>query len=91
MMEVPYCRALLGIAKAALARTYRKVPVKAIIVSIDGGKVLSKEWLGSSRQGFRRQSSSCGLSGFAGHNNQVYGEPPNYSVPSRGRRTPAIP
>jgi ferredoxin len=45
MMEVPCCRGLLGIAQAALARAHRKVPLKAIIVSIDGGKVIREEWI----------------------------------------------
>ena len=45
MMEVPCCRGLLAIAKAALAKAHRKVPLKAAIVSIDGGKVLSEEWV----------------------------------------------
>lgn len=45
MMEVPCCRRLLRIAQAAVARAHRKVPLTAVIVSIDGGKVLSEERL----------------------------------------------
>jgi ferredoxin len=45
MMEVPCCRGLLAMAQAALAKAHRKVPLKAVIVSIDGGKILSEEWV----------------------------------------------
>jgi hypothetical protein len=45
MMEVPCCRGLLGMARSALARAHRKVPLKAVVVSIDGGKLLSEEWV----------------------------------------------
>jgi ferredoxin len=43
MMEVPCCRGLQGMAQAALAKAHRKIPAKAVIVSIDGGTVLSEE------------------------------------------------
>ena len=45
MMQVPCCRGLLAIAQQALQAAKRKVPLKAVIVSIDGGKVLSEEWV----------------------------------------------
>ena len=45
MMEVPCCRGLLSMAQAALARAHRKVPLRAIVISTDGGKVLSEEWV----------------------------------------------
>jgi ferredoxin len=45
MMEVPCCAGLLAMARSALARAHRKVPLKAIVVSVDGGKVLSEEWV----------------------------------------------
>lgn len=44
MMEVPCCGGLMQMVRAALARAARKVPVKAVIVSIDG-KILSDEWI----------------------------------------------
>jgi ferredoxin len=45
MMQVPCCRGLLAIAQQALEAAHRKVPLKAVIVGIDGGKVLSEEWV----------------------------------------------
>ncbi len=42
MMEVPCCGGLIQMVRAALARAARKVPVKAMIVSIDG-KILSDD------------------------------------------------
>ena len=43
MMEVPCCGGLMQMVRNALARASRKVPVKAVIVSIDG-KILKEEW-----------------------------------------------
>jgi ferredoxin len=45
MMEVPCCRGLLALAQQAREAAHRKVPLKAVIVSIDGGTVLSEEWV----------------------------------------------
>lgn len=44
MMEVPCCGGLIQMVRAAMARASRKVPVKAVMVSIDG-KILSDEWI----------------------------------------------
>ncbi len=44
IMEVPCCGGLLRIAQAATQRAARKVPVKVIVVSVEGG-VVSEEWL----------------------------------------------
>jgi hypothetical protein len=44
MMEVPCCGGLMQMVRAAMARASRKVPVKTIIVSIDG-KILQEEWI----------------------------------------------
>ncbi len=44
IMEVPCCRGLLQLAKTALEQAERKVPLKLIVVSIQG-EVLSEEWL----------------------------------------------
>lgn len=44
MMEVPCCGGLLQMVKTALANSARKVPVKKIIVGING-EVLQDEWI----------------------------------------------
>jgi hypothetical protein len=45
MMEVPCCRGLLSIAEDARAQAHRKVPLKAVLVSIQGGEILSEDWV----------------------------------------------
>lgn len=44
MMEVPCCGGLLNLIKEARHMTSRKVPVKAVVVSIKG-KILSEDWI----------------------------------------------
>ena len=44
MMEVPCCGGLLQMVRSALARAARRVPVKALVISIDG-RVISDEWI----------------------------------------------
>jgi hypothetical protein len=44
IMEVPCCGGLLHLAKQAAEQAERKVPIKAITVSIDG-KILREEWV----------------------------------------------
>jgi len=44
IMQVPCCSGLAHIAKTALAKAKRKVPVKAIVVSLEG-KILGEQWL----------------------------------------------
>lgn len=44
IMQVPCCSGLAHIAKTALARAKRKIPVKAIVVSLEG-KILGEQWL----------------------------------------------
>lgn len=44
MMEVPCCGGLLQIAQAAVSRARRKVPVKKMVVSIEG-ELLGEEWV----------------------------------------------
>ncbi|HLP71441.1 MAG TPA: 4Fe-4S binding protein [Bacteroidales bacterium] len=44
MMEVPCCGGLLQMVKAALSMSSRKVPVKKIIVGING-EILREEWV----------------------------------------------
>lgn len=43
MMEVPCCGGLLMFAKEALSQAKRKVPLKKVIVSIEG-KILEEKW-----------------------------------------------
>jgi NAD-dependent dihydropyrimidine dehydrogenase PreA subunit len=44
MMEVPCCGGLLQMVRAAQAKTVRKVPVKKIIVGING-EIIQEEWV----------------------------------------------
>ena len=44
MMQVPCCRGLMQIAQTALQKSARKVPLKAVVISIQGD-VLSEEWV----------------------------------------------
>jgi len=44
MMEVPCCGGLLSLVKEAKNMTYRKVPIKAIMVGIKG-EIVSEEWV----------------------------------------------
>ena len=44
IMEVPCCSGLLAIAKAAAQHAERRVPVKAIVLSLEG-EVQSEEWV----------------------------------------------
>lgn len=43
IMQVPCCRGLLGLAVQALKESSRKVPVKSVVVSLQG-EVLQEEW-----------------------------------------------
>jgi ferredoxin len=45
MMEVPCCRGLLAIAEEARQAAHRKIPLKAVVLGIKGGEVLSEEWV----------------------------------------------
>jgi ferredoxin len=44
IMEVPCCRGLLTLTQEALKNTKRKVPLKCVVVGING-KILSEEWI----------------------------------------------
>lgn len=44
IMQVPCCRGLVALAEEAVGRSSRKVPVKAVVISLQGD-VLSEEWL----------------------------------------------
>ena len=43
IMEVPCCGGLIQIVKAAAAKSERKVPIKQIIVGVEGG-ILDEQW-----------------------------------------------
>ena len=49
IMQVPCCRGLLGLAVQALQQSSRKVPVKSVIVSLQG-EVLQEEWATAYRE-----------------------------------------
>jgi hypothetical protein len=44
IMEVPCCGGLLRLAQEAVARSTRKVPVRAIIVALDG-EIRTDAWV----------------------------------------------
>jgi len=44
MMQVPCCRGLMQVALAGLQKASRKVPLKAVVIGIQGA-VLSEEWI----------------------------------------------
>lgn len=44
IMQVPCCRGLVALTQRALAEATRKVPVKAVVVGIQG-EILSEDWL----------------------------------------------
>ncbi len=44
IMQVPCCRGLLYLAKQALENSKRKVPVKSVVVSLQG-EILSENWV----------------------------------------------
>ncbi len=44
IMEVPCCRGLLSLAMQAVQASSRKVPVKAIVVGVQGD-ILTEEWV----------------------------------------------
>jgi ferredoxin len=43
-MEVPCCRGLLALAQTAAKKASRKIPVKSVVIGLDGTK-LSEEWV----------------------------------------------
>jgi Pyruvate/2-oxoacid:ferredoxin oxidoreductase delta subunit len=45
VMEVPCCRGLVQLAKQATLQANRKIPVKVVVVGIQGGGILSEDWI----------------------------------------------
>lgn len=43
-MEVPCCRGLLAMAQGAAKKAARKIPIKSVVIALDGTK-LSEEWV----------------------------------------------
>jgi ferredoxin len=43
-MEVPCCRGLLALAQEAAKKASRKIPIKSVVIGLDGAK-LSEEWV----------------------------------------------
>jgi hypothetical protein len=43
-MEVPCCTGLLGFAKTATDKASRKIPIKSMLIGINGD-IISEEWL----------------------------------------------
>ena len=44
IMQVPCCRGLLSLAKAALKNSTRKIPLKSIVIGVKGD-VIQEEWI----------------------------------------------
>ena len=44
IMQVPCCSGMLQMAKIAMEKASRKVPIKAIVVGLEG-EILSEEWV----------------------------------------------
>lgn len=44
MMEVPCCGGLMGMAQMAIQRSSRKIPVKRVIISVQG-EIITDEWI----------------------------------------------
>ncbi len=44
IMEVPCCMGLVGLAQEALQQSKRKIPLKSIVVSLQG-EILQEEWI----------------------------------------------
>ncbi len=67
MMEVPCCRGLFAIAEQALQKAHRKIPLKAVVIGIKGGEVLSERWVryGPARRPTRYSVSSAPDAGAA--------------------------
>ncbi len=45
IMQVPCCMGLSQVAKSGAEKATRKIPVKQVVVSVEGGQILSEEWV----------------------------------------------
>lgn len=45
IMQVPCCSGLTQIAKAGAEKATRKIPIKQVVVSVEGGQILSEDWI----------------------------------------------
>ena len=45
IMKVPCCMGLTQIAKSGADKATRKIPVKQVVVDVEGGKILSEDWI----------------------------------------------
>jgi predicted transcriptional regulator len=45
IMQVPCCGGLRRLAQQAAAQATRKVPIKCVVVAVQGGGILKEEWV----------------------------------------------
>ncbi len=45
IMQVPCCMGLTQLAKAGADQATRKIPIKQVVVSVEGGQILSEDWI----------------------------------------------
>ncbi len=45
IMKVPCCMGLTQIAKSGVDKATRKIPIKQVVVDVEGGEILSDDWI----------------------------------------------
>ena len=45
IMKVPCCMGLTQIAKSGADKATRKIPIKQVVVDVEGGEILSEDWI----------------------------------------------
>jgi hypothetical protein len=45
IMKVPCCMGLTHIAKSGADKATRKIPIKQVVVDVEGGQILSEDWI----------------------------------------------
>jgi hypothetical protein len=45
IMKVPCCMGLTQIAKSGADKATRKIPIKQVVVDVEGGEILSDDWI----------------------------------------------
>ncbi|MGR3175207.1 MAG: 4Fe-4S ferredoxin [Candidatus Scalindua sp.] len=45
IMKVPCCMGLTQIAKSGVDKATRKIPIKQVVVDVEGGEILSEDWI----------------------------------------------